>query len=71
MNVNDLSILRLSLNEIKHQTKQASSNFKRTNIDKYNRQCQINSGINRLRIIWRNIASIEKLLDKEKMAVDL
>lgn len=64
MDVNDLSVLKLSINNIKHQAKQAASNFKRTDMDQYNRQCQINSGINRMRIIWRNIASIEKVLAK-------
>lgn len=64
MDVNDLSVLRLSINNIKHQAKQAASNFKRTDMDQYNRQCQIASGINRMRVIWRNIASIEKVLAK-------
>ena len=66
MDVDDLCVLRLSVNAIKHQAKQAASNFKRTDMAKYNRQCQINSGINRMRVIWRNIASIEKVLAKVK-----
>lgn len=60
MTKDDIACLKLSINEIKHQLKQTANNFKRSTDPKYNQQCQINSGIQRLRNTWKEIAYIEK-----------
>lgn len=64
MNVKEQYIIRLAINEIKHQTKQAVSNFRRTNMERYNQQCQINAGINRMRKILENLLTVEKIISK-------
>lgn len=63
MTKDDITCLKISINEIKHQLKQTANNFKRSTDHKYNQQCQIEAGIHRLKIVFEKVAFIEKLLN--------